>query len=67
MLNKLEDIAKSNSIHQTALLMKVKTQREKIEVIKNADEFQKLIDALGILLIEIEAQLQQQSRECMHY
>lgn len=61
MLNKLENNAKSNPIHQDALLQKVKMQREKIELIKNPDEFKKLIDALGILLIEIEAHLQQQS------
>lgn len=61
MLNKLENIAKSNLVHQDALLQKVKMQRGKIELIKNPDEFKKLIDALGILLIEIEAHLQQQS------
>lgn len=41
--------------------MKVKMQREKMQVIQSPGEFHKLIDALGILLIEIEAQLQQQS------
>lgn len=61
MLDKLENNAKSNSLHQDALLQKVKLQREKIELIKNPDEFKKLVDALGILLIEIEAHLQQQS------
>lgn len=61
MLNKLEIIAKSNLLHQDTLLQKVKMQRDKIELIKNPDEFKKLIDALGILLIEIEAHLQQQS------
>lgn len=61
MLNKLENNAKSNPLHQDALLMKVKMQREKVDVIKNPDEFQKLIDNLGILLIEIEAQLQHQN------
>lgn len=61
MLNKLENNAKSNPLHQDALLMKVKMQREKVDVIKNPDEFQKLIDHVGILLIEIEAQLQHQN------
>lgn len=61
MLNKLENNAKSNSLHHDTLLEKVKMQREKIELIKNPDEFKKLIDMLGILLIEIEAHLQQQS------
>lgn len=61
MLDKLENKAKEDPIHQAALLMKVKMQREKFEVIKNPDEFKKLIDAVGILLIEIEAQLQRQS------
>lgn len=61
MLNKLENSAKSNSLHQDVLLQKVKMQRDKIEMTKNPDEFKKLIDALSILLIEIEALLQQQS------
>lgn len=61
MLDKLESSAKSNAVHQDVLLQKVKMQRDKIEMIKNPDEFKKLIDALGILLIEIEALLQQQS------
>lgn len=61
MLNKLEINAKSNALHQDALLMKVKNQREKVDMIKNPDEFHKLIDSVGILLIEIEAQLQHQN------
>lgn len=61
MLKKFENSAKSDPVNQDALLMKVKMQREKIQVIKNPDEFQKLIDALRILLIEIEALLQRQA------
>lgn len=61
MLNRLENTAKSDPLHHDTLLMKVKMQREKMQVIQSPDEFHKLIDALGILLIEIEAQLQQQS------
>lgn len=61
MLNKFEENAKANPLHQDALLMKVKSQREKFELIKNPEEFQKLIDSVGILLIEIEAQLQHQA------
>ncbi|XP_031616589.1 ganglioside-induced differentiation-associated protein 1 [Contarinia nasturtii] len=63
MLNKFEENAKANPLHQDALLMKVKSQREKFELIKDPDEFQKLIDSVGILLIEIEAQLQHQAEE----
>lgn len=61
MLNKLEKKAKENPVHQAALLMKVKMQREKFDLIQNPDEFRKLIDAVGSLLMEIEAQLQHQS------
>lgn len=61
MLNKLENNAKSDSLHQDALLQKVKYHREKIELITDPDEFTKLIDALDTLLIEIEAHLRQQS------
>lgn len=61
MLNKLELKAKEDPLHQDALLMKVRKQREKIETIKSPDEFGKLIDSVGILLTEIEAQLQSQS------
>lgn len=60
MLDRLEKEAKTNPLHQDALLMKVKSQRDKFAVIKNPDEFRKLIDIVGILLIEIEAQLQHQ-------
>lgn len=60
MLNRLENNAKSNPLHQDALLMKVKMARNKIEAIQNPEEFQKLIDNVSILLIEIEAQLQHQ-------
>lgn len=63
MLNKLENKAKEDPINQAALLMKVKVQREKIEMIKNPEEFKKLINTVGILLTEIEAQLQRQSGE----
>lgn len=66
MLNKLEANAKSNPHHQHALLMKVKTQREKIEMIKNPDEFTYLINSVGALLTDIEAQLQRQSGELPH-
>lgn len=61
MLSKLEDSAKSDPLHEATLLMKVKNQREKIELIKDPDEFKKLIDAVDILLTEIEVLLQQQS------
>lgn len=61
MLDKFESNTKANRIHQDALLLKVKLQREKIEVIRSPDEFKKLIDSVGILLMEIEAQLQQQA------
>lgn len=61
MLNRLENTAKTDPVHRDTLLMKVKMQREKMQVIQSPGEFHKLIDALGILLIEIEAQLQQQS------
>ncbi|XP_055313359.1 ganglioside-induced differentiation-associated protein 1 isoform X2 [Sitodiplosis mosellana] len=63
MLNRLEDKAKSSPLHEYTLLMKVKNQREKFDVIKNPDEFQKLIDSVSILLIEIEAQLQHQDKD----
>lgn len=65
MLNRLEEKAKSNPLHQDALLMKVRNQRDKFDLIKNPDEFQKLIDIVGILLIEIEAQLQHQDSKLL--
>lgn len=61
MLIKLENRAKANALHQAALSMKVKSQREKFELIKNPDEFKKLIDVVENLLNEIEYQLQLQS------
>lgn len=61
MLNKLEENAKENRLHQAALMMKVRAQREKFEVLKDRDEFEKLINAVGNLLTEIETQLQNQS------
>lgn len=67
MLNKLEANAKENRLHQATLLMKVKMQREKFDVIKDSDEFQRLIDAVGNLLIEIESQLQSQSGEMIQF
>lgn len=68
MLNKLEINAKENRLHQAAaLLMKVKAQREKLEIIKDPDEFQRLIDAVGNLLIEIESQLQNQSGKMIRF
>lgn len=63
MLKKLENSAKSDPVNQDTLLMKVKMQREKIQVIKDPEEFQTLIDVLKILLMEIEALLQRQSCE----
>lgn len=64
MLNKLEENAKTNPHHEHTLLMKVKTQREKIEMVRNSDEFKNLINSVDTLSIEIEAQLQRQSVEC---
>lgn len=58
---KMEKFANENPIHRDSLLLKVKMQREKYELIKDAEQFQKLIDTVDIILTDIESHLKRES------
>lgn len=66
MMDKLIECAEQDPIHRDALLHKVNLYKTKLELIRNPEQFQKLIDAVDGMLIDIELQLERQFRKCFY-
>lgn len=63
MMDKLAAYAEHNPIHRDALLQKVKLYEEKLQMIRDREQFQKLIDAVESILSSVELQLERQFGE----
>lgn len=66
MMDKLAAFAEYNPIHRDALLHKVRLYEEKFEMIRDREQFQKLIDAVESILSGIELLLERQFGEKQH-
>lgn len=63
MMDTLIACAAHDPIHRDALLHKVKLYKDKLEMIRSPEQFQKLIDAVDGMLADIELHLERQFRK----
>lgn len=60
MISKLEKYAANNPIYKDALLAKARLQKEKHNIIRKPEEFEKLINAVSRVLDDVEIELEHQ-------